>query len=71
MRIAVLGAGMVGRTIALDLAKNFDTTSFDIDPASLIELERKEKEGCEQEIEKQARQDREKLQRTGKMIQNQ
>ncbi|MBC7849936.1 MAG: saccharopine dehydrogenase NADP-binding domain-containing protein [Chitinophagaceae bacterium] len=31
MRIAVLGAGMVGRAIALDLANNFQVTSFDFD----------------------------------------
>lgn len=30
MTIAVLGAGMVGRAIALDLAKTFHVTSFDI-----------------------------------------
>jgi lysine 6-dehydrogenase len=30
MNIAVLGAGMVGRAIALDLAQQFDITSFDI-----------------------------------------
>lgn len=29
MKIAVLGAGMVGRTIALDLAKDYAVTSFD------------------------------------------
>jgi lysine 6-dehydrogenase len=32
MKIAVLGAGMVGRTIATDLSANFDVTSFDINP---------------------------------------
>ncbi|MBS1495918.1 MAG: saccharopine dehydrogenase NADP-binding domain-containing protein [Bacteroidetes bacterium] len=35
MKIGVLGAGMVGRTIAKDLAKNFDVTSFDISEANL------------------------------------
>jgi saccharopine dehydrogenase-like NADP-dependent oxidoreductase len=35
MKIAVLGAGMVGRTIAADLAGNFEVTSFDISEASL------------------------------------
>lgn len=29
MKIAILGAGMVGRTMALDLAKNGEVTSFD------------------------------------------
>lgn len=29
MKIAILGAGMVGRTMALDLAKDFEVTSFD------------------------------------------
>ena len=35
MKIAVLGAGMVGRTIATDLAGNFEVTSFDISEANL------------------------------------
>ncbi len=35
MKIAVLGAGMVGRTIATDLSKNFDVTSFDISQPNL------------------------------------
>ena len=35
MKIAVLGAGMVGRTMAIDLSKNFETTSFDISQANL------------------------------------
>ena len=30
MTIAVLGAGMVGRAIALDLAKDYSVTSFDL-----------------------------------------
>lgn len=38
MKIAVLGAGMVGRAIALDLAKEHDVTSFDIDRTSLEAL---------------------------------
>jgi 3-hydroxyacyl-CoA dehydrogenase len=38
MKIAVLGAGMVGRTIALDLAKDFDVTSFDVSAVSLAIL---------------------------------
>lgn len=35
MKIAVLGAGMVGRTIAEDLSSQFSVTSFDISEASL------------------------------------
>jgi saccharopine dehydrogenase-like NADP-dependent oxidoreductase len=35
MTIAVLGAGMVGRAIALDLAKNYSVTSFDLDAINL------------------------------------
>ena len=35
MKIAVLGAGMVGRTIATDLSKDFDVTSFDRDETNL------------------------------------
>lgn len=35
MTIAVLGAGMVGRAIALDLAKDFAVTSFDLDANNL------------------------------------
>ena len=31
MTIAVLGAGMVGRAIALDLAKDYSVTSFDLE----------------------------------------
>jgi lysine 6-dehydrogenase len=38
MKIAVLGAGMVGRAIALDLAKDYAVTSFDISAANLQEL---------------------------------
>ena len=38
MKIAVLGAGMVGRAIALDLAKDYAVTSFDFKPANLDEL---------------------------------
>lgn len=37
-RIAVLGAGMVGKAIAIDLAKRFKVTSFDIDKDRLAEL---------------------------------
>jgi saccharopine dehydrogenase-like NADP-dependent oxidoreductase len=35
MTIAVLGAGMVGRAIAIDLAKNHTVFSFDLDGANL------------------------------------
>ncbi|MDQ6903796.1 MAG: saccharopine dehydrogenase NADP-binding domain-containing protein [Bacteroidota bacterium] len=42
MTIAVLGAGMVGRAIALDLAKNYSVTSFDIDEHSLRLLKEKD-----------------------------
>ncbi len=38
MKIAVLGAGMVGRTMAIDLSKNFDVTSFDISETNLALL---------------------------------
>ena len=35
MSIAVLGAGMVGRAIALDLANDYDVTSFDVSAENL------------------------------------
>ena len=38
MNIAILGAGMVGSTIAIDLSKNFNTTSFDISDKNLASL---------------------------------
>jgi len=38
MTIAVLGAGMVGRVIALDLAKNFSVTCFDLSAENLETL---------------------------------
>ena len=38
MKIAVLGAGMVGRAIALDLAKEHDVTSFDLNAQNLEEI---------------------------------
>jgi lysine 6-dehydrogenase len=38
MTIAVLGAGMVGRAIALDLAKDYSITSFDFSIVNLDEL---------------------------------
>jgi len=39
MKIAVLGAGMVGRAIALDLDSNFDITSFDLSEKNLLLLQ--------------------------------
>ncbi|HLP38431.1 saccharopine dehydrogenase family protein [Lacibacter sp.] len=41
MTIAVLGAGMVGRAIALDLATVFDVTSFDVSEQNLQLLQSK------------------------------
>jgi saccharopine dehydrogenase-like NADP-dependent oxidoreductase len=41
MKIAVLGAGMVGSAIALDLAKKFDVTSFDLNEKNLKSLKEK------------------------------
>jgi lysine 6-dehydrogenase len=38
MTIAVLGAGMVGRAIALDLARHHQVHSFDVSTANLAEL---------------------------------
>jgi saccharopine dehydrogenase-like NADP-dependent oxidoreductase len=38
MKIAVLGSGMVGRAIALDLAPSFDITSFDLSAENLAIL---------------------------------
>lgn len=42
MKIAVLGAGLVGRTIAIDLCKKYDVTSFDVSQAALDLLAKKE-----------------------------
>ena len=42
MTIAVLGAGMVGRAIALDLAKDYTVTSFDLSAINLEELKEQE-----------------------------
>jgi saccharopine dehydrogenase-like NADP-dependent oxidoreductase len=39
MTIAVLGAGMVGRAIALDLAKEYAVTSFDLNKENLTALQ--------------------------------
>lgn len=41
MKIAVLGAGMVGRAIATDLAKKYIVTSFDLSEHSLVLLKGK------------------------------
>ncbi len=40
-KIVVLGAGLVGKTIAIDLAKNFDVTSVDVNPEALSFLKEK------------------------------
>jgi len=40
MTIAVLGAGMVGRAIALDLAKDHTVTSFDLNAQNLEEVKK-------------------------------
>ncbi|MDZ4796251.1 MAG: saccharopine dehydrogenase C-terminal domain-containing protein [Bacteroidota bacterium] len=42
MMIAVLGAGMVGRAIALDLAKEHSVTSFDLNATNLDELNKRD-----------------------------
>ncbi len=42
MKIAILGAGMVGRTMALDLAPNHQVTSFDVSAAALALLSKKD-----------------------------
>ena len=39
MKISVLGAGLVGKAIAVDLYKKFDVSSFDIDESALNFLE--------------------------------
>lgn len=41
MTIAVLGAGMVGRAIALDLAKDYSVTSFDLNKDNLLVLQQR------------------------------
>jgi len=38
-KIVVLGAGMVGRVMASDLAAEFEVTSVDFSPANLSRLE--------------------------------
>jgi lysine 6-dehydrogenase len=42
MQIAILGAGMVGRAMAIDLAKNYTVTSFDVSEPSLRLLKQKD-----------------------------
>ncbi|MBL0144422.1 MAG: saccharopine dehydrogenase NADP-binding domain-containing protein [Chitinophagaceae bacterium] len=44
MQIAILGAGMVGRAMALDLVKQYSVTSFDVSLASLNILSEKNKQ---------------------------
>ncbi len=44
MRVAILGAGMVGRTMADDLASKFEVTSFDVSQANLDQLNKKNSE---------------------------
>lgn len=39
-KIAVLGVGLVGKAIAIDLAKSFDVTSIDINPTNLEKLQK-------------------------------
>lgn len=42
MKIAILGAGMVGRTMAIDLAKKHEVTSFDVSSQALDLLSQRE-----------------------------
>lgn len=42
MKIAILGAGMVGRTMAIDLAKKHEVTSFDVSSQALEVLSQRE-----------------------------
>jgi lysine 6-dehydrogenase len=44
MQIAILGAGMVGRTMAIDLANSYTVTSFDVSAQSLQLLTQKSKQ---------------------------
>ena len=41
MQIAILGAGMIGRAMAIDLASNYNVTSFDVSGKSLQLLTQK------------------------------
>jgi lysine 6-dehydrogenase len=47
MKIAVLGAGMVGRTIAADLANEHEITSFDLSESNLYLLKKSSNVKCE------------------------
>lgn len=42
MKIAILGAGMVGRTMAIDLSKKYQVTSFDVSENALAALAARE-----------------------------
>lgn len=44
LKIAVLGAGMVGKAIAIDLSKHYEVTSIDINEGSLRSLQAKNPE---------------------------
>lgn len=46
MKIAILGAGMVGSAIAIDLSKKFDVTSFDISEKNLSALQQHKSITC-------------------------
>lgn len=48
MNIAILGAGMVGSAIAIDLSKNFNVTSFDISDKNLSSLKQYPSINCKQ-----------------------
>ena len=39
-KIIVLGAGLVGKAMAIDLAKNYDVTSVDINDQALAEVQK-------------------------------
>jgi saccharopine dehydrogenase-like NADP-dependent oxidoreductase len=43
MQIAILGAGMVGRAMAIDLSKKYQVSSFDLSKESLQILSNKNK----------------------------
>ena len=43
MQIAILGAGMVGRAMAIDLQQKYSVTSFDVSEQSLDILSKKNK----------------------------
>jgi len=48
MNIAILGAGMVGSAIAIDLSKKFQVTSFDISEKNLASLQQQSAIKCKQ-----------------------